>query len=382
MDDESGKEKIGEPAAGSSIRKMFEASTSRKVSFIGILILVLGVFIFISLSCGSILIPIDEVAKCIVNQFLPGSFNLSEPYYSNVIINGREPRILLCILTGIILGASGTVMQSLLKNPLVSPFTLGVSSAASFGAAMAIVFGATIFGSAYYGMVELGPITFSAKTIITIVFAFAFGLLSMLMVLLISRNNNMAQSVLVLAGVVIGYLFQAGVSFAKYISDDSSLREIVSWLMGGMWGATWSSITLLLPIVLVCMILVERHAVEMNALSGGDDVAKTLGVDVRKMRRNLLIVCTMGTSACLAFTGVIGFIGLMAPHICRILIGNDNKYLIPASALLGAVILLISDTAARMILSPQEVPVGILLYLIGGIFFIWLISRKKGAYIS
>ena len=145
-----------------------------------------------------------------------------------------------------------------------------------------------------------------------------------------------------------------------------------------MWRATSSSIVILVPIVAVCLFLMERRAVEMNVLCGGDDVVKSLGVDVNKMRRNLLIVCTLAASACLAFTGVIGFIGLMAPHICRIIIGNDSKYLIPASALLGAVILLISDTAARMILAPQEVPVGILLYLIGGIFFIWLISRKGG----
>ena len=117
-------------------------------------------------------------------------------------------------------------------------------------------------------------------------------------------------------------------------------------------------------------------------MSGGDDIAKSLGVDVVKIRRNLLIVCTLITSACLAFTGVIGFIGLMAPHICRIIIGNDARYLIPASALLGAIILLISDTVSRIIMSPQDIPVGIILYLIGGIFFIWLVTRKNGRYIS
>ena len=360
------------------IKDIYQASVKKKVTFILILIAIILVTTVFALSLGGVIVPLSDVLKCIANQFVPGSFELSESYYYNIVVNGREPRILLCILTGIVLGACGTVMQALLKNPLVSPFTLGVSSAASFGAAMAIVFGSAIFGSFYYGTVDLGFLTFTNKTIVTVIFAFLFGLLSMGIVLLIARNNNTGKSVLVLGGVVVGYLFQAGVSFAKYISDDNALREIVTWRMGGMWGATWSSIVILVPIVAVCLFLMERRAVEMNVLSGGDDVAKSLGVDVNKMRRNLLIVCTLAASACLAFTGVIGFIGLMAPHICRIIIGNDSKYLIPASALLGAVILLISDTAARMILAPQEVPVGILLYLIGGIFFIWLISRKGG----
>lgn len=366
----------------SHIRTIYIESTKKKKTFIITMVAVLAVAAVISLSLGPVKIPTLDVLRCLFNQMVPDTFTLSKSYYSNILINGREPRILLCIFTGIALGASGAVMQSLLRNPLVSPFTLGVSAAASFGAAMAIVFGAAIFGSAYYGVVEFIGISFSAQTLITILFAFVFGMLSMILVLMISKNNIASKSVLILSGVVVGYLFQAGVSFAKYVSEEDALRELVNWLMGGMWGATWSSIVFIFPIVLVGFILLERRAVDMNAMSGGDDVAKNLGVNVDSLRRNLLIVCTLITSACLAFTGVIGFIGLMAPHICRILIGNDNRYLIPASALVGAVILLISDTISRILLSPQELPVGILLYLIGGVFFIWLVTRKKGRYIA
>lgn len=364
------------------MKAIYDASTRKKKTFIAVMAALLLAMVVLSLSLGSVRIPAFDVLACMFNQIAPDTFALSKPYYHNIIVNGREPRILLCIFTGIALGASGTVMQSLLRNPLVSPFTLGVSSAASFGAAMAIAFGSAIFGSAYYGVLDVMGITFSAKTLITILFAFFFGTLSMALVLIISKNNIASQSVLVLSGVVVGYLFQAGVSFAKYISDDTALREIVNWLMGGMWGATWSSIIFIVPIVLVGFFLLERRAVDMNTMSGGDDVAKSLGIEVHKIRRDLLIVCTLITSACLAFTGVIGFIGLMAPHICRILIGNDNRYLIPASALMGAIILLLSDTVARILMSPQEIPVGILLYLIGGVFFIWLVSRKNGRYLA
>ena len=366
----------------SQIRSIYNASNKKKKTFTIIFVFVLLITTIISLSLGSVQIPVADVLAVLFNQIIPNTFELSKSYFSNIIINGREPRILSCIFTGLALGASGTVMQSLLRNPLVSPFTLGVSSAAAFGAAMAIAFGATIFGSAYYGIVEFIGISFSSKTLITILFAFIFGTLSMILVLIIAKNNKTSQSVLVLSGVVVGYLFQAGVSFAKYVSDESALREIVNWLMGGMWGATWSSIVFVAPIVILGIIILERHSVDMNAMSGGDDIAKSLGVDVAKIRRNLLIVCTLITSTCLAFTGVIGFIGLMAPHICRILIGNDTRYLIPASALLGAIILLMSDTVSRIIMSPQDIPVGILLYLIGGIFFIWLVSRKNGRYLA
>lgn len=366
----------------SQIRSIYDTSKKKKKTFLVIFIFILLATTIISLSLGSVSVPIADVLAILFNQIIPNTFEISKSYFSNIIVNGREPRILLCIFTGIALGASGTVMQSLLRNPLVSPFTLGVSSAAAFGASMAIAFGATIFGSAYYGVIEFIGISFSSKTLITILFAFIFGTISMILVLVIAKNNISSKSVLVLSGVVVGYLFQAGVSFAKYVSDDTALREIVNWLMGGMWGATWSSIVFVIPIVIIGLIILERRAVDMNTMSGGDDIAKSLGVDVVKIRRNLLIVCTLITSACLAFTGVIGFIGLMAPHICRIIIGNDARYLIPASALLGAIILLISDTVSRIIMSPQDIPVGIILYLIGGIFFIWLVTRKNGRYIS
>ncbi len=376
------KDRAGLKGRGTYVKAVYDASIRKKKTFIAVMAAVLLAMVILSLSLGSVRIPAFDVLACLFNQIAPDTFALSKPYYSNIIINGREPRILLCIFTGIALGASGTVMQSLLRNPLVSPFTLGVSSAAAFGAAMAIAFGAAIFGSAYYGVLDVMGITFSAKTLITILFAFMFGTLSMALVLIISKNNIASQSVLVLSGVVVGYLFQAGVSFAKYVSDDTALREIVNWLMGGMWGATWSSILFIVPIVMVGFFLRESRAVDMNTMSGGDDVAKSLGIEVHKIRRDLLIVCTLITSACLAFTGVIGFIGLMAPHICRILIGNDNRYLIPASALMGAIILLLSDTVARILMSPQEIPVGILLYIIGGVFFIWLVSRKNGRYLA
>ncbi len=164
----------------------------------------------------------------------------------------------------------------------------------------------------------------------------------------------------------------------QYITNNEKLRDLMVWLMGGMWGASWTSVLLLIPVALICFFLLERLAWDLNALSAGDDVAKNLGINVKRLRLSGLMISTFAASCCLAFTGIIGFIGLMGPHICRMIIGSDHRYLIPCSGLMGAAILLISDTVARTVMSPVEIPVGIIMYAIGGVFFLFLIMRARG----
>ena len=254
------------------------------------------------------------------------------------------------------------------EKPLVSPFTLGLSSAASFGAAVAIVIGPAILG----GLVAIGSNEF------IVVMAFVFGWLSMLLVYGISRARGVNQATLILSGVVIGYIFSAGLTFLQYITNNEKLRDLVVWLMGGMWGASWSSVLLLIPLTIIPFFLLERMAWDLNAMSAGDDVAKNLGINVNRLRLSGLMISTFAASCCLAFTGIIGFIGLMGPHICRMIIGNDHRYLIPCAGLMGAAILLISDTVARTIMSPVEIPVGVIMYVLGGVFFLFLIMRARG----
>lgn len=187
----------------------------------------------------------------------------------------------------------------------------------------------------------------------------------------------MSRSTVILSGVIISYFFQAGVSFAKYVSDDESLRDITNWLLGGMWKASMGVDFIVFPIVAICSIYLMYLSPKINVLAAGDDVAQSLGIDVNKLRDKVLIVSTLMSSVCLAFTGIIGFIGLMAPHICRMVIGNDTRFLVPASALMGSLILLVSDTVGRIIMRPEELPVGIIMYVLGGIFFVWMMLRKK-----
>jgi len=364
-----------------TVHSLYHAGRLKKIVLLAGLTLLLLAAIVHAVSSGSVPISVHDTVvvtaqglQDVLAHLFPPFASVSIPPPDNpqaalIVFGFRFPRILLAILTGLSLAVAGTVMQGLLRNPLVSPFTLGLSSAASFGAAVAIVIGPAFLGTVFAS---------TGDNVFIIFMAFLFGWLSMLLVYGISRSRGTSQSMLILAGVVIGYIFQAGVLGMKYISSNDRLRDLVVWLMGGMWGASWNAVIILTPLCLGCFILLERMSWDLNTLASGDDVAKSMGIDVERLRLTGLMIATFAASCCLAFTGIIGFIGLMAPHICRMLIGNDHRYLIPCSALLGASILLISDTVARTIASPVEIPVGIIMYLIGGFFFLFLILRGRG----
>ena len=356
----------------------YDASVRKKVLFILTLFVVSVFALLLGVCLGSVDIPFVDVLKALFHPILPGIVpEPSEPYYSDFIFQGRLPRMVLVVFTGFSLGIAGMMMQGLLRNPLVSPFTLGVSTAASFGAAMAIVLGPIIFGSSIDISITIGGSFFSFEDILRVVMAFGVAMLSVGIILLMARGKDVSRSSVILSGVVISYLFQAGIMAAKYFSDEDQLKEITLWIMGSMNGATWGIDLILFPVVVICSLLLFKMSMDLNALSAGDDLASSLGVDVAKLRRNGMVLCTLLTAACLAFTGVIGFIGLMAPHICRMVIGNDSRYLMPASAMMGVTILAVSDLFCRMIIRPGELPVSIVLYVVGGLFFVWMISNKR-----
>jgi len=352
----------------------------QKKRLLFILLLIVSTFFgaCLAVSLGAVDVPLLDTIKILLNQVFFDVFGEpSESYYTRIIIDLRLPRVVLCILAGASLGMAGAVMQGLLRNPLVSPFTLGVSTAASFGAALAIVFGTTMLGNLYYESYELLGASITLDDVLKTASAFSFGLFSISLILLLTRNREMSRSTVILSGVIISYIFQAGLMFLKYVSDDSQLRDITMWMMGGLSGITWNNIMLILPIVIICAIYLMKVAIDVNMLSSGDEIASNLGIDVTKLRNRGLIVSTLMTTICIAFTGTIGFVGLMAPHLCRMIIGNDSRYLFPASAFLGSFILMVSDVASRLIMRPSELPIGIIMYIIGGIFFIWLVFGKK-----
>lgn len=294
-------------------------------------------------------------------------------FIQGIIFNIRLPRVILAVITGLALGSNGAVMQSILRNPLASPYTLGVSSGSAFGAGLAIVLGNIILGHeimAKYGswMIILG--------------SFVSGLLTILLINIIANIKKGGTTTLILAGVALSYLFSAGLSFFKYIADHEELTELTIWLMGGLYRAEWLDIMILTPILIIGILYILKMSWDINALNAGEEVASNLGVDVKKLRRRGSIIAAFLTSCVVAFTGIIGFIGLVAPHLCRMIIGNDNRFLVIASGLAGALILLGADTAARIIIDPAELPVGIITSICGAPFFLYMLLKRKGQYWS
>ncbi|MBR2254478.1 MAG: iron ABC transporter permease [Candidatus Methanomethylophilaceae archaeon] len=360
------------------VKSVYGAQKRKRRLFLLSTISLLAVTAVAGLCIGSEMVSFPDMLVSIGNALFPDIFEPAGRWQGPVVIELYAPRVVMAILAGFSLAIAGTVMQSTLRNPLVSPFTLGLSSAAGFGAAVGIVLGPALLGGSYAMGVTFLGMEFTLSNIFVTVLAFATGLLSTVVVLVIGKRMNTSRSVVILTGVIVGYLFQAGITALKYVSGDDSLRGITGWLMGRMWEVDWKAVVIALPVVAVCSILIIKDSQVFNAITAGDDVAKTLGVDVERFRRRSLIIITLAASTCLAFTGIIGFIGLMAPHICRMIIGNDQRFLVPVSGVLGALILLVSDTVSRTILAPIEIPVGVIMYLLGGVFFIYLITRRNG----
>lgn len=360
----------------SGVEKVYGQSIRKKWAFI-IVVTILVIISYIgSLTLGSVKIPFEESFKIIVNMIFPGTFSDTSTIYTTIITKDRVYKSALCIIAGFALAISGTMMQGILRNPLVSPFTLGVSSAASFGAAVGIVLVPVFFGTSvvYYDILN---VTLTNTQLMRIIFAFVMGLASIGLVIMLSRRSDISKSTIILAGVIISYLFQAGVSFAKYISNDDALRELTYWLMGSMSEGKIYSVTILSPILIVVFILMEKLAPKINTLGAGDDVARSLGINVSFVRNTGLILAALVTSAVTAITGVIGFIGLMAPHICRMFIGNDTRYLLLASGLVGSLVLLLSYIVSLNVIEGQVLPIGIFMDILGGLFFVWLITRRR-----
>ncbi len=357
------------PARDDAIRlkEIYTRQTGKKCFIIVSLILLLTVLGLFSISIGTASISISDVVKAISNKVFYTEYAYANNLADTIVMKLRFPRVLLAVLTGISLAGAGAVMQGILRNPLVSPYTLGMSGAASLGAAIAIVLGKGLFGNNFDSM---GPYFIAFN-------AFIFGFVTIFIIIGFARMKGGSPATLVLAGVALGYIFSAGVSALKYFSNNEALKDLVVWLMGGMWGATWQSVGLLVSVVSICMLILLSYAWDMNALSAGEAVATNLGVNIKRLQFICLTAATLAASATVAFTGIIGFIGLIAPHISRMLIGNDNRFLIPCSCIMGALILLCADTVGRTIISPVEIPVGIVTGLLGGPYFLYMLLKKK-----
>lgn len=275
----------------------------------------------------------------------------------------RLPRLLFAFLAGCGLALCGLVFQAMFHNPLATPFTLGVASGASLGAAISVYLGLNFF------LLGLSAQTLSA---------FCGALIAISLVFFISRlRSGFSTETLLLTGVAISFFFSSLILLVQYLSDVNDAFQIIRWLMGSLTVVGYDDIRQLAPFVIIAALVIIGFGRELNLLMAGDDIAASRGVNVNRLRYLLFFVTSLCVGAIVALCGPIGFVGMMVPHICRLLIGHDHQWLIPASLLFGGSFLIICDTLARIVIAPAELPVGVITTLLGGPFFLWLLIRNK-----
>jgi iron complex transport system permease protein len=342
------------------IKEEYKRFTGRKIMFILFSLILIFIIAGVSATLGSYPITVTEVYSIIWH----GLFKDAETTKGIVVWNLRLPRILMGILAGTGLAIAGTMMQGILRNPLASPFTLGIASGAGFGAALAILFGAGVVAGEY----------------LIIGNAFLFALIPTFIILGLTRYKRATPETMVLAGIAMLYIFSAATTLLMYFSEAEAVKEAYFWMVGSLGKASWDAI---LPVSIVlagCIPLLMWKSWDVNVMGAGDETAKSLGVNVGRTRILILTIASLLTAGIICFTGTIGFIGLVAPHMCRMVIGGDNRFLIPASGLFGAALLLGADTIARTIMAPVILPVGVLTAFMGGPLFLYLIMRRRSEF--
>ena len=292
----------------------------------------------------------------------------SEPLQiQSIIMDIRLPRLILALLVGSVLAILGAVMQGLFRNPLADPSLIGVSGGASVGASIVIVTagGAMLSPLAGLSMVALG--------------AFIGGVITTLVVYRVATSSlGTSVTTMLLAGIAIGAIAGAFNSLLSYFSDNQMLRQMSVWQMGNLGGANWQKASLMAAVSLIIFSLLPSHAKSLNAFLLGESEARHLGIDVQRIKRQLILLTALGVGVSVALAGLIGFVGLVIPHMVRLLIGPDHRALLPASALAGASLLLIADSIARVVVLPAELPTGILTALLGAPFFVMLLLKQRG----
>lgn len=280
-----------------------------------------------------------------------------------IFLDLRLPRLCLAVVAGAGLSLAGVGTQAVLCNPLVSPSVLGLSAGAAFGASFAVLF------SRFVPMVD--------EMLLLMLCAFGGAMLATGLCCLFSSFRRSSQETVILAGIAIGYVFSGAMIFLQYMAPDRDLRTMVFWSVGSLWNADWNALHVLAPSALAAALLLYTQSMKLNSLALGTEFAASVGVDVGPLRTRILVLSAALCAAVISFTGAIGFIGLLAPHITRAIFGTDHRWLIPASMVSGAMLLLAADVATRLIFWPQEIPVGAMTAMIGGPFFLWQLLRRR-----
>lgn len=320
----------------------------------------------LALCVGSYPVPLDKVLGSLLQGLNIRMGSSPDPAQALTVLQLRLPRLMLALLVGAALAQAGAVMQAVFRNPLADPGLVGVSSGAALAAVLVIVLGQH-WGGPGLPVHWLLPLA-----------SFAGGAATTLLVLRLASLDGVAHTgTLLLAGLAINAVAGAGIGFLSQIADAGALRSLNFWMFGSLGKAGWEEILAGAPLLLIALLALPREAAALNALLLGDAEAGHLGVNVERLKLRVLLLIVLAVGVSVALTGIIGFIGLIVPHLIRLACGPDHRLLLPASALLGAALLSLADTAARLVLAPAELPVGILTALIGGPFFLALLLRYR-----
>lgn len=331
--------------------------------FFPALLLLLVLMMLCAIAFGAVQILPGEMLSAIMH-FSQGKAPAN--IYEGVFLQLRLPRVLLCAITGAILAVSGVLMQGLFRNPIVEPGLVGTSAGAAFGASVVFVLAANMSPEVKS---MIGPL-------LVPLFAFAGGLLATYIVYTLAKSaKRVSIFSLLLTGIAVNAVGISGTGFMSYIARDPQARSITFWSLGTFSGASWLQVGIVGVIAAGIFILCLRYSKQLNALLLGEEEASYLGVDTDKFKRKVMILNTAMVSVATAFVGVISFMGLIVPHVLRLLIGSDNKKLLPASMITGAILLTLADFGARMLLPPAEIPIGIITSLVGAPIFIILLKR-------
>jgi len=320
----------------------------RSIYFV-IAILLLFLSLLISISVGAVNIPLQEI----VATFTGGG----DETHRTIILNLRLPRVISSAVVGMGLSVAGTFFQALLRNPMADPYVLGISSGAALGATLAIILG--------FGLISL---SFMAFVLALVVVVFVY--------LVAKTGSRISINTMLLAGIAISSLISAIISLLMLLNHDE-LTKIYFWTMGGFNLTNWQKVIYSSPIIIISTLIMYVFSRDLNAILTGEEIAEHLGVNTELVKRTILILASLVTATCVSIGGVIGFVGLIVPHISRLIIGPDNRVLVPFSTLTGAIFLNLADTLARVILRPAEIPIGIITAAFGGPFFLYLLVKNK-----
>lgn len=332
----------------------------KKVAFLGFTFIGMVLIGLITIAIGSYNLSISDVYQVISTHVSGQDITTVNKVHNTIVWEIRLPRVLVAMLVGMALATSGAVYQGTFRNPLVEPFILGVSAGASFGASLGILY------PQFFLNIQIG--------------AFLMATLAVMVAYSVSRVEGKNPIVtLILAGVVISSIFQALVSIMKYLSDDTALRAIVFWTMGGFYYANWNDVKLMMPIIFSSFAILLYLSWRLNILSMGDEEARSLGVNPDLLKLIFIVISTLMTAIAVSSVGIIAWVGLMMPHAARMILGPDHRFVLPAATMMGGIYLLVCDTLARTLTS-AEIPISIITSLLGSPYLFYLL-RTKGRFI-